>query len=400
VAESKPIEPALGHSSEGSLDVPANQPSADIAIVGAGAIGLAVAWCLAEAGHRVVVCERGQIGRGATWAAAGMLAAAIETEPSEEALLPLTRWSQSLWPSFAARLEAASGMDIGYRDEGTIAVALTRDDVARLRHRTAFQERLGLPIAWLPGREVRTREPHLSPAVTAAVLSGEDHQVDNRALVEALAVAAGRAGVVLRADTPVAEIETAGPRVAGLRLADGTRVAAGSVVLAAGAWSGAVAGLPAGASPPVRPLKGQMLALQMDAAAPLLRHVVWGPGIYLVPRRDGRLLIGATVEERGFDPRLTAGAMLALLEAAWRVLPGIEDLPVVETWCGFRPTTPDDAPILGPGPIAGLHYATGHHRNGILLAPATAEALRAAIVDSRMPAVAVGFGLDRFRKAA
>jgi glycine oxidase len=186
--------------------------------------------------------------------------------------------------------------------------------------------------------------------------------------------------------------------VTGVRVGD-DMTPADVVVLAAGAWSRSIGGLPASALPPVRPVKGQMLALRMDRKAPLLQHVVWAPGAYLVPRQDGRLLIGATVEEKGFDPALTAGAQLALLEAAWRALPGIEELPIDEMWVGFRPGSRDDAPIIGAGPVAGLVYATGHYRNGILLTPITADAVAALILDGAVDPRVQPFGIERFSPA-
>jgi len=172
-----------------------------------------------------------------------------------------------------------------------------------------------------------------------------------------------------------------------------------TVVLAAGPWSRQIAGLPESARPPVRPIKGQMIALRMDPAAPLVRHVLWAPKAYIVPRKDGRLLIGATVEERGFDANLTAGGVLAILEGAWRALPAIEELPVDEMWVGFRPGSRDDAPILGPTPVEGLVLATGHHRNGILLTPATADAVSRFILTGRIDESMRPFGIDRFRAA-
>jgi glycine oxidase len=178
----------------------------------------------------------------------------------------------------------------------------------------------------------------------------------------------------------------------------GERRAADVVVLAAGAWSRELPGLPDAARPPVRPIKGQMLAVRMDPAAPLLRHVVWAPKAYLVPRGDGRLIVGATAEERGFDANLTAGGVLALLEGAWRALPGIEELPIDEMWVGFRPGSRDDAPILGPGSIDGLVYATGHHRNGILLTPVTADAVSEFVLGGRVPDVIAAFGPGRFAR--
>jgi len=369
--------------------------AARVAVVGAGVCGLAIGWRLAQAGAAVEVFDRGRAGRGATWAAAGMLAASVEAEPGEERLLEITRWSQDLWPAFARELEAVAEQGIGYRDEGTLVVAPTRDDAARLRATYDYQTGLGLALDWLTPAEARRREPFLGASLAAAVFSRGDHQVDNRRLTAALRAAFLAAGGRLREGCEVTAIETAAGRATGLETAAG-RVAADWVVLAAGAWSGALPGLPDAARPPVRPVKGQALALAMDPAAPLLSHVLWAPGLYLVPRRDGRLVIGATVEEAGFDERLTAGGVFSLLEAAWRTVPAIEDLAIDEMWVGFRPTSRDDAPILGPTPVDGLLLATGHHRNGILLAPATAMAVSDYVLTGDLPAPARPFTLARF----
>ena len=361
-------------------------------------MGLGIAWRLAEAGAPVTVYDSGEAGRGASWAAAGMLAAALETEPGEEQLLPLALESQRQWPDFAHELEAAAGMPVGYRDDGTIAVALTRDDAEQLRFTYEFQKGLGLDLAWLNGAEARQREPHLRPGLAAAVWSPRDHQAENRLLARALAVAARRAGAVIYEHCPVREVDIAGGRVAGIVTQRG-REAAEIVVLAAGAWSRQIGGIPSAQLPPVRPIKGQMLALRMDPAAPLLRHVVWLPRGYLVPRGDGRLIVGATVEEKGFDDSLTAGGMLALLDGAWRAVPAIEELAIAETWVGFRPGSRDDAPILGPCGIDGLVVATGHHRNGILLTPITAAVISAYILTGNLPENARPFSPQRFAGA-
>jgi glycine oxidase len=350
---------------------------------------------LADAGCTVTVYDRGEAGHGASWAAAGMLAAAVETEPGEEALLPLALESQRLWPDFARELERASGISPEYRDEGTIVVALNRDDAAQLRHSYEFQKALDLDLHWLSAAEAREREPHLKPGIAAAVWSSHDHQVENRQLGRALARAAKHAGVELIEHCAVHEIILSGGRTAGVVTERG-RDPADVVVLAAGAWSREIGGIPPEYLPPVRPIKGQMLALQMDPGAPLLRHVVWLPRGYLVPRRDGRLVIGATVEERGFDARLTAGGLLALLDGAWRAVPAIEELPIAETWVGFRPGSRDDAPMLGPSGIDRLVVATGHHRNGILLTPVSAAVMSAYILTGRLPEIARPFSPERF----
>ncbi len=365
----------------------------DVVIVGAGVIGLGIAWRLAQRGAAVVVFDQGAAGAGASHAAAGMLASCAEAEPGEEALVALGRLSQSLWPAFTAELEQATGLSIDLRHEGTLVVALTADDQARLRHQLQFQKSLGLPLEWISAAETRQREPHLA-GVAGAVFSPEDHQVDNRKLVAALRSAAAAAGAVIREHAAVERIVATQGRAAGIRLGDGADVAADVVVVAAGAWSRSIGGVPPEMRPPVRPVKGQMLALRMDA--PLVSHVVWAPNVYLVPRRDGRLILGGTVEEKGFDATLTAGGVLALLEAAWRVLPAIEELPIEETWVGHRPGSRDDAPILGPSPITGLVYATGHYRNGILLAPITADAIARLVLDGEVDPAIRPFGIARF----
>jgi glycine oxidase len=371
----------------------------NVAVIGAGVIGLGIAWRLAAAGARVTVFDKGAAGAGASHAAAGMLAACAEAEPSEQALVALGRESQARWPAFAVELQAASGVDVELRQEGTLAVALTADDQARLAHHLVFQQQLGLPLQWISAAETRRREPHLAGKLAGAVWSPEDHQVDNRKLATALRIAAEGAGANIREHTAVKEISIVAGRADGVVLADDSKFAADVVVLAAGAWSRGIPGIAPELRPPVRPIKGQMLSLQMDAAAPLLNHVIWAPGVYLVPRRDGRLIVGGTVEERGFDTSLTAGGVLTLLEAAWRTVPAIEELPIDEMWVGHRPGSRDDAPILGPGPVAGLVYATGHHRNGILLAPVTADTIARLVLDGTLDQAIRPFGVERFSPA-
>src|SRR5262249_3383745 len=215
-------------------------------------------------------------------------------------------------------------------------------------------------------------------------------------LATALHLAAEAAGARVSEHRAVSAISSRGGRVDGVVLADGTKGAADVVVLAAGAWSRSIAGLGPGLLPPGRPVKGEMLAPRMDAAAPRFAHVVWAPAASLVPGRDGRLLVGATVEEKGYDTSLTAGGMLTLLEAAWRAVPAVEELPIDEMWVGHRPGSRDDAPILGAGPIDGLIYATGHHRNGILLTPVTADAIARLVLDGVTQAPIRPFGIERF----
>jgi glycine oxidase len=366
-----------------------------VAIVGAGVCGLGVAWRLAQAGCDVHVFDKGEAGHGATWAAAGMLAAGVETEPGEERLLTLTRESQKRWPRFAADLETESGTSLDYRDEGTLVVATNRDELDRLRFDYEFQRSLGVELHWLNGRDLRAREPYLRSGVPGGVYSPNDHQVDNRRLAKALKTAVLRAGGHLHERTPVESLMVESGRACGVTV-KGEDHRADVVLLAAGPWSRQIPGVPPEAVPPVRPIKGQMLSLRMDPASPLLKHVVWAPKLYMVPRRDGRLLIGATVEEKNFDSEVTAGGLFALLEGAWRAVPAIEELPLHETWVGFRPGSRDDAPIVGFTRVPGLAVATGHHRNGILLAPVTADLMAEAIASGALPEALQPFSPERF----
>jgi glycine oxidase len=366
-----------------------------IAIVGGGICGLSIGWRLARAGRSVCVFERGEAGRGATWAAAGMLAAHIEAEPGEEALLPLMVESRGLWRGFARELEADAQMSVDLREEGTLAVALDRDEAEKLAFTFDYHRSLGLEMEWLAGCDARALEPHLSPKVQAAVSSPGDHQVDNRKVAVALKQALIAAGGTLRERAEVTEILVSNGRASGV-VADGREFPAECVVLAAGAWSRGVKGLPEDCKPPVRPVKGQMLSLAMPQGAPLLTRVVWGPRAYLVPRLDGTLVVGATVEEQSFDTTMTAGGIYELLRGAREVLPGVDELPVAEMWAGLRPTSRDDAPLLGPAALDGLVIATGHHRNGILLAPVTARAISDYILTGRMAESIRPFAPSRF----
>lgn len=400
-AEIIPVERDPGHAGVRRVVIATASPSSvppprgRLIVVGAGVIGLGVGYRLARAGWDVDVFDAREAGSGASHAAAGMLAAGAELEPGEEELFRLNRMSQDLWPGFAREIEAYTGLSVGYRDEGTLVVALTRDDVARLRFTAAHQRRHGVVLEWLDGRGLRAREPHVAPGAPGALYSPHDHQVDNRLLAAALKAAFLKAGGRLHERAPVETLRIEKGRVRGVR-AGGVEHAAEKVLLAAGAWSRLVPGLADADRPPVRPIKGQMLALAMPSGAPLIRHVVWAPKIYLVPRSNGRLVLGATVEEKGFDPRMTAGGLLALLEAAWRVLPGIEELPILETWSGFRPGSPDDAPVIGEASTPGLTVATGHHRNGVLLCPATVETVARLIATGEADPAIRPFGPGRF----
>jgi glycine oxidase len=365
-----------------------------VAVIGAGVIGLGIGRELARAGCRVTAWERARAGRGASWAAAGMLSPLTEARLVESQLVKLGLESARLYPEWVEELERESGLEVGYRRDGALKVALDRDDEGDLKHLYETQRRLGLEVEWLRGDEAREREPLLSPRVMAAIHCAADHQVDNRRLVEALTAAFERAGGTLREEAPVERVEVVNGRVRGVWVG-GELEEAAAVILAAGCWSAQVVGLPEEVRPPVRPVRGQMVAVQMEEAM-ALQKVVWAPDAYLVPKGNGRLLIGATSEEKGFDARLTAGGLMDILRGAWEAVPAIYDLPVLETWAGLRPGSRDSAPILGKTSVEGLFLATGHFRKGILLAPVTARQVAHLVLTGETPETIAPFGLARF----
>jgi glycine oxidase len=384
----------------------AGQATGDVVVVGGGVIGLGIAWRAAQAGMAVTVVDPAP-GRGASWAAAGMLAPVTEVHYGEQALLRLNLAAADRWPAFAAELEEAAGARIGYRRCGTLTVARDADDNAALEDLYRFQLRCGLEVERLRSRDCRRLEPGLAPSVRGGVLAPGDHQVDNRAMAGALATACERAGVRLLARRAAA-LAVDGDRVTGVVLAGGAapppggpavaggaRLAAGTVVLAAGCWSRELGGLAGELLPAVRPVKGQLLHLRGPAADPLCRRNVRGLEAYVVPRADGRVVVGATVEEQGFDTRVTGGAVHDLLRAAFELLPDVAELELTETVAGLRPGSPDNAPLIGRAGVDGLVVATGHYRNGILLAPVTAEAVAELLATGRAPAAIAPFAPGR-----
>ncbi|WP_222195633.1 glycine oxidase ThiO [Modestobacter italicus] len=365
----------------------------EVAVAGGGLIGLAVAWRAAQRGLSVTVVDDAP-GTGASEAAAGMLAPVTEAAYGEEALLRLCLASVARWPAFAAELEAASGTPVGLRTAGTLVVGFDADDVAALDALHAYQSELGLTAQRLTPSATRRREPALTPRLRGGLAVDGDHSVDGRALHRALLAAAQAAGVQV-VPRRVAEVLVEDGRAAGLRLADGSVVAAPSVVLALGAHSGALPGVP---PLPVRPVKGQILRLA--GAAGLLdgtvRALVRARHVYLVPYGEGRLIVGATTEDRGFDATVTAGGVHDLLHDAMEVVPGVSELELVETLARWRPGTPDNAPLLGPSALPGLVLATGHHRNGVLLTPVTGDVVAGLLADGALPELAAPFTAERF----
>jgi glycine oxidase len=322
------------------------------------------------------VLDRGELGGGTSHVSAGMLAPISEADAGEQALLRLGLRSARAWPAFAEELEAASGIAIDYRAHGTLLVARDRDEAEALDRELALRERFGLRAERLLPSRARRLEPALAPTVRLALDVPDDHAVDPRLTVAALARAAERAGATLRPHAEVAEVRPA----RGVVLRDGEQVAAPRVVLAAGPWSGALPGIPDDARVPVRPVKGQTLRLRDPSGPGLLERVVRWDGGYLVPRADGRYVLGATQEERGFDTAMTAGGVHDLLRDSSELVPGVLELEVEELIAGLRPGTPDNAPVVGASAAApGLVWATGHYRNGALLTPVTADLVAAVL---------------------
>jgi glycine oxidase len=370
----------------------------EVTVVGGGVVGLSVAYELARRGREVLVLDRDDLAGVATHAAAGMLAPTSEADLTERALVELELDSLARYPEFVAGIEGLSDRSCGLRTEGTLWVALNRDQDGDLERLFAMQRGKGLAARRLSAEQVLEREPHLSGRIVAGLLAEADHQVDPRALAEALRGALARLGGAVVTGCHVTRIEHGGGAVAavsGMAADRPFRVSCEVAVLAGGVWSEDVDA----PVPPLglRPVKGQLVRL---AGPELVRHVVRSPDVYLVPRRGGELLIGATMEEQGLDARPMAGAVLDLLREAWRLLPGIYDLTVSELSVGFRPAVRDHLPVIGAAATRGLYVATGHFRNGVLLAPATAHHLAEWIVRGSAPAALAPFGVERLEASA
>ncbi|MGV9254038.1 glycine oxidase ThiO [Streptomyces sp. NPDC003697] len=373
--------------------------TSDVLVLGGGIIGLVTAWRAAQRGLVTAVVDP-EPGGGAAQVAAGMLAAVTELHYGEQTLLALNLASARRYPDFAAELTELTGHDLGYRRCGTLAVALDADDRAHLRDLHALQRQSGLDAEWLSGRECRRLEPLLAPGVRGGLRVDGDHQIDPRRLAAALVAACERAGVVFHRAW-AERLTVARQRAAGCVLRDGTVLAADRVVLAAGSLSGQLAGVPDDVLPPVRPVKGQVLRLTVPRRyAPFLdrtvRAVVRGSHVYLVPRLNGELVVGATSEELGWDTTVTAGGVYELLRDAHELVPGITELPLTETRAGLRPGSPDNAPLLGPTALDGLLLATGHYRNGVLLTPVTGDAMAHVLTTGDLPEEARPFTPRRF----
>lgn len=377
--------------------------SADVVVVGGGVIGLSVAWEAAQRGLSVRVLDPSP-GHGAAWVAAGMLAPVTEASFGEETLARLFVAAADLWPAFAARLSATTGMDTGLQACGTVTVGLDASDRAEIDQLLEFQHHLGLDASRLSASECRALVPTLSPAVRGGALMPGDHQVDNRRFVLSLIEGCGRAGVKLASDRVVSISFDRQGAAAGVVTETGDTVTGGTVLLAAGVHTPRIGGLPEAVVPPVRPVKGHVVRLRAAPGHPAFPHtvrgLVHGRHCYLVPRADGSVVVGATSEERGYDTSVQAGAVHSLLDDARLLVPTVDEWELLECIAGLRPGSPDNAPFVGPTSVPRLAVATGHYRNGFLLAPLTAEALATYLTTGVVPPPLDAFPADRHLPAA
>ena len=375
-------------------DHPLNSRSADVVIIGGGVIGLTIGHALARrCVRKVMIIERGTPGAEASWAAGGILAPQVEADHSDE-FFRLACASRDLYLDFARALKNESGVEVELDTTGTLCVGFSDQDEAELRRRYEWQKTEGLQVEWLTGVEARRLEPQLSPAITCALRLPEDYQVENRRLVKALISANEKLGVSVIANCEAKSIQIDSERARGVETSAGF-LSAPSIVLAAGAWTSLIGGLPL---IKIEPVRGQMLCF--DAQPQLVRHVVYSSRGYLVPRLDGRLLAGSTAEHVGYDRHVTPDGVTAIRSMAIEISPASRALSLRDSWAGFRPRAIDDLPVLGPAEeIEGLFYATGHYRNGILLAPITGELIADAVLGNAAPSWLRAFSPGRFRSS-
>ncbi|MEO8513333.1 MAG: glycine oxidase ThiO [Ignavibacteria bacterium] len=365
-------------------------------IIGGGIIGLSVGWQLAKKGNNVEILERDQAGKSASWAAAGMLAPQAEMGFEDIELFYLCRKSLEMYPKFCNELFEDSGIKVEVEKTGCILPAFDRDDAERLRRLYDFREKIGMPINWLTGSEAREVEPFLSPRCTGAIWIEDDAQVNNRLMLEALKKAFIKCGGKLYEEHNVENINILNGKVTGVHI-HGIDINFDNVIVAGGAWSKQISGIPENLLPPVRPVKGQIINLRLNDSCRITK-VVRAPDVYLLPKSDGRLILGASVEEMGYNVEPTAGEVFRLLERGWEAVPSIYDLPIDSIDVGLRPGSRDHMPIVGDSDVEGLFFATGHYRNGILLTPVTAFELSEWIATGITSETLKGFGISRFYK--
>ncbi|MEP6637339.1 MAG: glycine oxidase ThiO [Acidobacteriota bacterium] len=368
---------------------------ADVVVIGGGVIGMAVARALAgRRAGRVVLIERASLGREASYGAAGMLAPQAEADSADE-FFSLCCRSRDLYPAFADDLQAESGIDIELDTTGTMYVAFSEHDQIEIDHRYDWQSKAGLRVEKIDAEDARLLEPCISAEVRSALRFPDDIQVENRRLLSALAVSIENFGVHLMTGTTVESLRIEHEKIVGVETSQGF-VAAANVVIAGGAWTTFIANSSTTiGSLRVEPVRGQMLCF--EALPRLTEHVIYSPRGYIVPRRDGRLLAGSTTEHAGFDKRMTGAGVHSILSHALEISPAISGLSLIDSWAGLRPRASDGLPVMGAaGETAGLFFATGHYRNGILLAPLTGELLAGLIMDNVVSPLWRAFSPDRF----
>ena len=373
--------------------------SANVVIVGGGVVGLSIARELALRGVRdVLLLERGEPGQEASWAAGGILAPQVEADRADD-FFKLARKSRNMYPAFAEALRVETGIDVELDQTGTLYVGFSDEDEQEMKRRFVWQQNEGLRVEWLNGDEARQLEPNLSTDVRCALRFPDDWQVNNRRLVEALVAASEKLGVRLMTNCEVTSLRVDGQTVIDVDSSAGA-IAARTVVIAAGAWTSDIeTSEPSLTLPEIEPVRGQMLCFKPEPQ--VAQHVIYSSRGYLVPRLDGRLLAGSTSERVGFDKRVTSEGVDSIKRNAFEIAPALRDLPVMDSWAGFRPRAMDDLPVIGASEeIEGLFYATGHYRNGILLAPVTAKIAADWIVDGARPSDFGIFSPNRFRLVA
>ena len=371
-----------------------NADSYDVALIGGGVIGCAIAWRLATSGLKTIVVERNEPGMEASFAAGGMLAAQAESDPAAR-LFPLALSSRNAYPKFVQDLEAASSTNVAYRSEGTLVVSLRAEDDEELESNYAAQTEAGLDVELLTDREVLDLEPSINSSVRFALRLPGDHQVDNRLLVRALEQAARKSGAEFSLGTEAFEVCAAEGHVRSISTSSGS-ILTKNAVIAAGCWSGNLT-LPSTllSRAGVSPVRGQMMAF--SAPASILGSVLYSTRGYVIPRSTGIIIAGSTTEYAGFTKTTTEAGLATIEAAAAEILPALSNLPIVERWAGLRPGTADDLPVLGEDPIVkGLYYATGHYRNGILLTPITAQVITELILNGRTSTDISTFSVTRF----
>jgi len=368
--------------------------SAEVVVIGGGVIGLTIARALAQRGVRdVCLIERASLGAEASYAAGGILAPQAEADRPDE-FFALACRSRDLYDDFAAALRAETGIDVELDPTGTLYVAFSEEDLEEIETRCEWQSQAGLVVEKLAAKEARELEPCVSENIRGALRFPRDVQVENRRLVNAIINSVANSGIDIFTDTNVESISAARGQIRGVQTSRGF-ISCNVAIVAAGTWSSAI---PSSQTPPIEPIRGQMICF--DAKPQLTRHVLYSPRGYLVPRQDGRLLAGSTSEHAGFTKQVTAGGISHILANANEISPAVSRLAILDTWAGLRPRAADGLPVLGPcGEIDGLFYATGHYRNGILLAPVTGELIAEAVITGRVSPLLAAFSPNRFNLA-